>query len=47
MEYKYDLSIYVATYNHEKYIKRALDSIFNQKQTILTKLLSAKIIRLI
>lgn len=31
MEYKYDLSIYVATYNHEKYIKRALDSIFGQK----------------
>lgn len=31
MEYKYDLSIYVATYNHEKYIKRALDSIFSQK----------------
>lgn len=26
-----DLSIYVATYNHEKYIKRALDSIFSQK----------------
>lgn len=31
MEYKCDLSIYVATYNHEKYIKRALDSIFSQK----------------
>lgn len=26
-----DLSIYVATYNHERYIKRALDSIFGQK----------------
>lgn len=25
------LSIYVATYNHEKYIKKALDSIFSQK----------------
>lgn len=27
----FDLSIYVATYNHEKYIKKALDSIFAQK----------------
>lgn len=26
-----DLSIYVPTYNHEKYIKKALDSIFEQK----------------
>lgn len=29
--YKYDLSIYVPTYNHEKFIKKALDSIFMQK----------------
>lgn len=31
MQNDYDLSIYVATYNHEKYIKKALDSIFEQK----------------
>ncbi len=29
--FNYDLSIYVATYNHEAYIERALDSIFMQK----------------
>lgn len=29
--FNYDLSIYVATYNHEKYIERALDSIFMQE----------------
>lgn len=31
MNYDFDLSIYVATYNHEKYITKALDSIFMQK----------------
>lgn len=31
MLYDFDLSIYVATYNHEKYITKALDSIFMQK----------------
>ena len=31
MQYDFDLSIYVATYNHEKYITKALDSVFMQK----------------
>lgn len=29
--YSFELSIYIATYNHERYIEKALDSIFLQK----------------